>query len=74
MRRNSFSLISEYAEYFNETYLDAYLALIDMGEIRESESMRKRCETFDRNIVAVAARDLKSGAKSSLEILDDLFA
>lgn len=36
--------IAEYASYFGISMLEAYFELIDMGEIRESEYLRKKCE------------------------------
>lgn len=36
--------IREYAEYFGETFLESYFHLVDMGEIRESESLRTWAE------------------------------
>lgn len=34
---------TEYADYFGVSMLEAYFDLIDMGEIKESETLYKRC-------------------------------
>lgn len=40
--------IKAYRDYFGGTFEDAYYELIDMGEIRESESTLAKCRTLDR--------------------------
>jgi len=36
-----------YVEAFGGTAVDAYCALIDMGEIKESDGVLARCERID---------------------------
>ena len=43
--------IVEYAEYFSVSYMEAYFDLVDMGEIRESETLLNRCKSLDNKVI-----------------------
>lgn len=34
-----------YSQECGTTYLDSYYELVDMGEIKESDTLRRKCET-----------------------------
>lgn len=44
MRMSAIAKIKLYSRECGTTYLDSYYELVDMGEIRESETLRRKCE------------------------------
>lgn len=43
-------------EGMSDTYLDGYYMLVDMGEVKESDYMKRKCQYADEKI-----RDKKDG-------------
>jgi hypothetical protein len=39
--------IAEYRKFFGGTMTDAYYELIDMGEVKESDSLKRWCQAID---------------------------
>lgn len=47
MKLGTMAKIAAYRDAFGGSYADAYGELIDMGEIRESDALLKRCQRMD---------------------------
>jgi hypothetical protein len=42
--------IQEYVSFFGGTFVQGYEELVDSGDVRESDSLRRRCEKLDRDL------------------------